>query len=266
VRPLLAAWLVALVSGCSTAPLFSIHATEERDWREEILRLENMHAIAKTGTFIFVRGKLSSPQVYARSIVAGPEGVCFPSAYPTAMFWSALRVEQVDPRIAPSVIVRRFDIRVVRIGETAWEVHGNGESLQSWLMAHLDAVDDAHRNFINLLPITYTVGTAISWTPRDPDTLVELVELARAHKRYEKTKPRSLLGWRWSDFDRVDYFNNWTRLSRSDSAIDDEILENDIQVRRALIDRIGFVPGPCPLRGEGTPLLPLIAPKPSAGA
>jgi hypothetical protein len=270
-RTLLAvAPLVALCSGCTYPTKFQIHAADVSSLQDNVeatVYLDEHREITKTGAFVFVKGDLKSQMIYVPSIVVGAEGICFPSSYPITAFWDALRLEEVDPRIATRVILPRRGLRITRADQQSWEIEGASELLQIWLPAHLEAVEDAHRNFIDLPSITYAARTSVGWLPPgDADTLAARANppglskfLPDPARRAAEQRPAlsAFLGWRWGDFDRIDYLDTWpgNHLAATEAAIKYRIAENDYAVRSAIFYRTGLVPGPCPLLKGGKPLL-----------
>jgi hypothetical protein len=151
------------------------------------------------------------------------------------------------------VIRPRDGVRLVRTANTSWDLEGSSGALLAWLRDHLRAVEDAHRNFIDLPPITYATRTALGWAPSDADALAEL---ARPPGLFGKLrKPTILVGWRWSEFERIEYFHIWGDSTPSDDELATAIWENDDDVHHVIEKRAGLAPGPCPLTGRGKPLL-----------
>jgi hypothetical protein len=251
------ALLVALSSGCLN-PDFHIHLADVPALQrggDRILRLDDKRTITRNGVLVFVRGNRVSPMLFAHIMIVGDEGVCFPSSYPIATYWQGLRLDEVDPRIASRVVLPRQGLRIVQTAERSWELHGRSEALRAWVPEHLRAFEDVHRSFIDLPPITYAFRTTASWMPTTPDRLAEQARAPTAPG--SGPAPRTtLLGWRWSELDRIQYFRVWADDDTpSDSFIETANAENDELVRRAIDQGTALAPGPCPITGTGKPLL-----------
>jgi hypothetical protein len=218
----------------------------------QVLRLGENRILTRIGALVLERGKRSSPLIYVRSAVVGNEGVCLPSRYSASAFWLALRVESIDPRITSRVIRPRQGLEILPTAERSWEIRGPNGALRAWLLDHLRAVEDAHRNFIDLPTITYATRTSLGWSPGDPDALARL---ARSGDILDRDEPPTLVGWRWSEFEVIGYFRVWPDSTPTDAQIAQAIQENDHYVRRAISRSIGLAPGPCPILGPGKPLL-----------
>ena len=139
---------------------------------------------------------------------------------------------------------------VTRIDETAWEVRGPNAALRIWIKQHMYKREKALRSFIDLPTMTYSVSTSIGWRAIDQRTLERLAARSELSGGEE-----SLVGWRWSDFDRVGYDRVWSDHSPSDRELAEMTADIDRAVQRAVNDASGLAPGPCPLRDGGALLL-----------
>lgn len=207
------------------------------------LRLDPARIVTRKGVLTFVRGKRQSPNVYARSVVVGVEGICFRTWYPVAGFWQAIRLEHVDPRIVSRVLQPRPSVTIKNTAAASYEVEGSNAALRAWVVHHLHGNADAQRNFVDLPAIGYAVRTTLGWIATDAGALERLAPTPSMFGEW----PNALVGWRWNEIDRIDYFQWWPDSEPSDAAIDQAIAQNDYFVRRAIDARSGLSPGPCPL-------------------
>jgi hypothetical protein len=198
----------------------------------------------------FMRGKRSSPSVLAALLIVGDEGVCVPSYYDVALFWRAVRLDDVDPRIETLVVPAIIGVTVTRVDENAWEVRGPNAALRIWIKQHMYKREKALRSFVDLPTMTYSVSTSIGWRAIDRRTLERLAARSELSGGEE-----SLVGWSWSAFDRVGYDRVWSDHSPSDRELAEMTAALDRAVQRAIDEASGLPPGPCPLRAGDTPLL-----------
>jgi hypothetical protein len=249
------AMLLALV-GCAP-PAFHIYASDvtrlQRGGGSAVI-LDDTRIIEPYGALVFRRGKRASQLVFAAVLVTGREGICFATVYPAPRWWRALRIERVDPRIAFRVIRQRAPLHIVRTADRSYEVRGPSASLRAWLLEHVRAVEDAHRYFVDLPEITYAVQTPSGWHPSQPDLLSAL---ARHPSSLYDPQPSMLVGWRWTDLDRMDYFRFWQDTKWTYEEMQEAIRYQSSRIRETIEKGAGtgLVPGPCPLPDGGTWLL-----------
>ena len=208
------------------------------------------HLVDRGSELTFIRGNRKSPDVLAASLIVGDEGICLPSYYDVALFWRAVRLDNVDARIETLVLPAIVGVTVTRVDENAWEVRGANEALRVWITQHMYKREKALRSFVDLPTMTYSVSTSIGWRAIDRSTLERLA--ARSELRGPE---ESVVGWSWSDFDRVGYDRVWSDHAPSDRELAEMTADNDRVLRRAIDAASGLPPGPCPLRDGGTPLL-----------
>jgi hypothetical protein len=208
------------------------------------------HLVDRGSELTFIRGERRSPSVLAASLIVGDEGICVPSYYDVALFWRAVRLDNVDARIETLVLPAIIGVTVTRVDEKAWEVRGANAALRIWIKQHMYKREKALRSFVDLPTMTYSVRTSIGWRAIDRRTFERLATRSELSDREE-----SVVGWSWSDFDHVGYDRVWSDHSPSNRELAEMNADNDRAVQRVIHDASGLPPGPCPLRDGGTPLL-----------
>ncbi len=215
-------WLVlgVLLTACTgqgrPRPELVVHRERVGSPAEAITKLSVARKVTSRGALVVTRGDLTSPFIYARAAVVGPEGICWESATPAAMFWTGIRVHGAG---------------------TTEEISGTPDELRAWLLGHV-----AKRSPSG----TYTVRTKLGWHEQSEASLI-------AHA-LERSTGRALVGYRWAEVDSVEY-HRMLRAYVSDFEIDKAIADNDFFVRSAIEKHEGLPPGPCPLADTGVPLL-----------
>jgi hypothetical protein len=184
-------------------------------------------------------------------IVVGDAGLCVPSRIEPAALWRGLRVGRVDRRIAARVIRADRALRVRQTTHAAWEITGDSAPLRGWIERHLAAIEDARRRFVDIPEPEYEVRTALGWSRVDVATLARLAP----RPGWFDVRPSGLVGWRWSDFDRIDYRIFWGDRVPSDDEIDRAAAEADVHLQGMVDEGVGLAPGPCPIVGTPRPLL-----------
>jgi hypothetical protein len=217
-RLLLLGLLLAACTGqWRPRPEFVVHREPLSRPGEEIARLSEARKITSRGALLLTRGDLTSPFIYARAAVVGPEGICWESATPAASFWTGIRVTSAG---------------------TTEEISGTADELRSWLLGHVAKRPPAG---------TYLVHTKLGWHEQSAASLVALA--------LERTTGRALVGYRWAEVESVEYHRMLRAANVSDFEVDRAIADNDFFVRYAIEKHEGLPPGPCPLVDAGQPLL-----------
>ena len=245
-------WLVALAlcTGCLASASVDRHTFVARSRGGPVFFYLDGELVDNGSELTFILGDRKSPSVLAATLVVGDEGICLPSHYDVARFWRAVRVDNVDARIETLVVPAVMGVSVTRVGERTWEIRGESAKLRIWIKHHMYARERALRSFVDLPTMTYSVSTSVGWHAIDQATLERLSARADLGGSEE-----SLVGWSWSDFDRVGYGRVWSDHAPSDRELAEMTADDDRVVQRAIDQASGLPPGPCPLHDGGTPLL-----------
>jgi hypothetical protein len=123
------------------------------------------------GVVRLARGSHHSPAMFVGSLSVGEAGICVEANVPPTAFWYAIRVSNVDPRIARAVLMTQPALRVITSSATSVELAGAPDALRAWMVSHLRATAAARRRFVDIPAIGYEVRSRFGWADATSNSL-----------------------------------------------------------------------------------------------